>query len=292
MMAPRLARAFVRANVQSVLHGLSQPISVRYQLLPRLRSQDPDLELLRRLRVEGTFEPSPGYVFLALKLHDLKLRSLAAVCMHRFGRSTLAEVFARGEDPCEYAAAALMECAGADDFATLKQNKPDVHDTSLMVADALLKAAPLGLSQDRVCEFVSEQPGLEVAPRTTAALCYKRLVDDVYPELSKFLGDDTLAVMARITLTGRVRGCLPFSQARAAEFLDLADDAAKSALFAVLMAGYRVVAYADDTILVELAESAQVAEQAELVKGIAQQGTEEVLHGVPAFCRVELLAQW
>jgi hypothetical protein len=328
-----------------------------YELLPRLRSRGPDLDVLRRLGVQGVFEPAAGHVFLALRLRDLKLRSLAAVCRHRYGRSTLADVFDQGGDPCEHAAAALPT--------------PEDHERRLRAARALLSAAPLGLGKDRVCEIVREQPGLAEVTHAEAAGWYKRLVEQVFPELSAYLADDTLAVMAGnmgtttndldthldgyfrpvppppqlrkwfrdysnltgrtqqclqallehcaygsplladlqaglsdrglcralfgrtvVTLTGRVRARLPFGQTRAAGYLDLADDAVKAALFAVVRGGYRVAAYAEDTTLVELHESLDTAGRAEEARKLAREGAEEVLRGIPAVCEVEVLARW
>ena len=92
--------------------------------------------------------------------------------------------------------------------------------------------------------------------------------------------------------TGRVRGRLPFSQARAAEYLDLADDAAKSALFAVAAGGYAVAAYAGGTILVELPGTADFARAAERARELARLGAEEALGGVRAECNTELLTRW
>ena len=95
-----------------------------------------------------------------------------------------------------------------------------------------------------------------------------------------------------VTLTGRTRGRLPFSQARGAEYLDLADDAAKSALYSVVAAGYRVVAHTEDTILVELPDLDETAGQAEEVQRLAREGAEAVLAGIAANCTTEMLFRW
>ena len=56
------------------------------------------------------------------------------------------------------------------------------------------------------------------------------------------------------TLTGRVRGRVGFTQARNTPFQGLAADGAKLALWALIRAGYRVVAFIHDEIIVELPE--------------------------------------
>ena len=358
--------------VRSCIGDGSGCLHPTYEVLPRLQSRGPDLDMLRRLGGHGVFEPAPGHVFLALRLQDLKLRALAAVLRRSSGNSALAEAFARGEDPCVTAAAAL---AGLDPgaFADLAQQTPEDYERWLRAARALLSAVPLGLSLDRVCEVVSEQPGLDDARRAEVTDWYKRITGRVFGELDDYLRDDTLEVLAGnmgtttthvqssldcyfrlggspplpqlrkwfreygrlksrtkenlkallehcvcnptldafvrqgpsdhelylalfgrdlLTLSGRVRGRLPFGQARAAEHLDLADDAAKSALFAVVSTGYRVVAYAEETILIELPSDTDTAAQAEKVKSLAQGGVEAILAGVLARCEAEVLSRW
>ena len=290
--------------------------------------------MLQRLCVRDVFAPAPGHVFVALRFPNLKLCALAAVCRHRFNRSTLADVLARGDDPCVYAAAQLAD-RSASDFALLRQERPEEYERYVTAARSLLSIAPTGLSEDRVSEGVCAEPGLAEVGGARVAAWYRRLIGEVYPELGDYLRDDTLEVMSanlRVpvaglqhrlsvnfaptpplpqlrrwyqeyskltgrtkaclqallehltpyyhpefyrflqkvptdqelfivlftqdvrTLTGRVRGRLSFSQARGAEYLDLADDAIKLALFNVVeetskeTAACKVVACADDTI--------------------------------------------
>ncbi len=94
-----------------------------------------------------------------------------------------------------------------------------------------------------------------------------------------------------VTLTGRVRGRLPFGQARAAEYLDLADDAAKSALFSLADAGQVIVAFAGNTSLIEV-DPAEPDDVVEAVKGRVCRGADEVLGEVPSACEVEFLEAW
>src|SRR5262249_7251700 len=51
-----------------------------------------------------------------------------------------------------------------------------------------------------------------------------------------------------VTLTGRARGGMLFAEARQAEYLDLADDAVKAALFALAADRLNVVAFADNEV--------------------------------------------
>jgi hypothetical protein len=342
-----------------------------YEVLPRLRSRGPDLDVLRRLGVRDAFEPAPGHAFLALRLRDLKLRALAAVCRRRLGRSALADLFARGDDPVTYAAANLAGLPPGT-FADLARQDPAKYDRSLRAARALLGAAPTGFTVDRVYEIVRAEAGWDEVGRAEVVRWHRRLLAEVFPELTAYLGDDSLEVMAAsldtkldwlrsalklyfqpfpplpqlrkwyrgygalsdgrtkqclkallehqcfnqslnaalerggadldlyvplfcreaVTLTGRARGRLPFSQARGAECLDLADDAAKAALFAVVAAGSRVVAFAGDTLLAEVPAPADAADGAEEVAARARRGAEAVLGDIPAVCEAQRLTRW
>jgi hypothetical protein len=101
-----------------------------------------------------------------------------------------------------------------------------------------------------------------------------------------------LFVRRAATLAGRVRGGLSFAQARGAAYLDLADDAIKSAVFAVVAGGFRAVAVVGETALVELPEGPDVIAQVAQARHLAQQGAQAALPGVPAACAADLLTSW
>ncbi len=105
--------------------------------------------------------PDPGSVFLAVRLRDLKLRSLAAVCLNGHGgRSTLAAVFARGDDPYYYAAAAASRDVHSVLCRGSRTQAPLDHDRWLRIGRILLSTAPLGLSEDSIFAILKEEPCL------------------------------------------------------------------------------------------------------------------------------------
>jgi hypothetical protein len=363
-LAPAAAHACVAAGA-----GVVRP---SYELLPRLRSRRPDLDLVRRLGGRDIFAPTPGHVFVAVHLPDLPVRALAAVCRGLPGGSTLAKVFAGGGDPHPYAAAQLDALARQPGPDAARRRRTAGRDFPWEeVARTLLPAVPLGFSLERVCEFVREQPALAGAGLAEVAAWHRALLQDVFPELAGYLRDDTLAVLAgnlgttaadvlghlatyfkpvpplpqlrkwyrrhaRVTgrtkdclkalldhccldpalgaqlarglsdpdlfvalfgrdvttPTGRVRGRLRFSQARAAGYLDLADDAAKVALVALADAGFPVVASARGVVLLEEPSAPDVAGRAEQARDVARQGVAEVLGDVPALCEAEVVHRW
>ena len=53
----------------------------------------------RQGNVREMFIPRPGCVLLAIDYAALELRTLAAICLKKYGKSQLAEVINQGSDP-------------------------------------------------------------------------------------------------------------------------------------------------------------------------------------------------
>jgi hypothetical protein len=358
--APAVARAC----------AVSGPLRPGYEVLPRIRSREPDLGALRRLCGQGLFQPAPGHRFLVVELKDLELRSLAAVLRQRGGHSRLAESFLRGADLYADTAAALASLAPGD-FAALRTSDPPRHDRWLRVARALLTAAPMGLGVECVREVARAEFSLDDLGLNEARRLHARLLD-LFPELGGYLRDDTVEVLAgnlgvtpadlqgpilscalphgpsmadfrgwfrgdnrrlppdgreglrsllnvwnrndslrplvrgafdrtlyvalfgrRVTtLAGRVRGGMLFAEARQAEYLDLADDAAKSALFALAAGGFGVVAFAGNDIVAEVSVPEGLDARVARAETLARQAVATVLRFVPASCPARVLASW
>jgi hypothetical protein len=88
----------------------------RYELVPRLRSFGPNLEVYRSLGVP-VLRPRQGQVFLAGRVRDLRLRCYAAVGLRRGyfhrGRCRLAGYFLSQSDPVDKIAAGLYVAQAA-----------------------------------------------------------------------------------------------------------------------------------------------------------------------------------
>lgn len=96
------------------------------------------------------------------------------------------------------------------------------------------------------------------------------------------------------TLTGRIRGRVGYTAARNTPFQGLAADGAGLALFELVRAGFRVVAFVHDEVLIELpAKGGSVSASAvERVVEIMRRLMEGVLDGVPAACEYTLGRSW
>lgn len=88
----------------------AEPPAPRYELVPRLRSFGPNLEVYRRLGLQ-VLRPRRGHVFLAGRVRDLRLRCFAAVGLRRGyfhrERCRLAGHLLSQQDPVDEIAAGL-----------------------------------------------------------------------------------------------------------------------------------------------------------------------------------------
>ncbi len=122
--------------------------------------------------------------------------------------------------------------------------------------------------------------------------------DELGTALAQRLGSEQLAHRlfgdaAVATLTGRIRAAPTFPQARNTPFQGLASDGAKLALFELARAGYRVVAFLHDEVLVELPADADHDAEAKRVVRIMCENMRKVTGAVPIECgEPVLMTRW
>jgi DNA polymerase-1 len=68
------------------------------------------------------FIPSPGHFLLAVDYSFIELRTLATICLRRYGESRLAEVILAGKDPHEHTAALIMQNMPPEEFQGWKKD--------------------------------------------------------------------------------------------------------------------------------------------------------------------------
>jgi site-specific DNA-methyltransferase (adenine-specific)/site-specific DNA-methyltransferase (cytosine-N4-specific) len=123
------------------------------------------------------------------------------------------------------------------------------------------------------------------------------------PELEKALthreSSDALACRvcstSAVTLTGRLRGGLDYTQTCNTPFQGLAADGAALALFELVKQGYRVVAFIHDEVLVELPDEGGFVSEEKVreVEDIMRRQMESVLVGnIPVKCGAALSSCW
>lgn len=95
-----------------------------------------------------------------------------------------------------------------------------------------------------------------------------------------------------VTLTGRLRGRVGFSQSRNTPFQAIAADGAKLALWGLYRAGFRSVAFVHDEVLIELPRSANHAEEARRIDRILCDSMQQLTGSIPIACEYALSDRW
>jgi DNA polymerase I-like protein with 3'-5' exonuclease and polymerase domains len=94
------------------------------------------------------------------------------------------------------------------------------------------------------------------------------------------------------TSTGRIRGAVTFTAARNTPFSGLAADGAKLAMWQLLLAGYRVVAFVHDEFIIELPVNADHTQQAKHIEHICCQAMQQLVGDIPITCEYALAERW
>lgn len=95
-----------------------------------------------------------------------------------------------------------------------------------------------------------------------------------------------------VTLTGRLRGKVGFSQSRNTPFQAIAADGAKLALWGLYRAGFRSVAFVHDEVLIELPRSADHTEEAKRIDRILCESMQQLTGSIPIACEYALSDRW
>lgn len=95
-----------------------------------------------------------------------------------------------------------------------------------------------------------------------------------------------------VTITGRLRGKVGFSQSRNTPFQGIAADGAKIALWNLFRSGFRVVAFIHDEFLIELPVEVDHTEEAFRINRILCESMEQLSGSVPIACEYALSNRW
>lgn len=364
---------YQRANLLKFCHELKQPrIYPRYRVLVRTgrtSCSDPNLQQLPR---DGRFREMivapAGYQLLQVDYAALELRTLAAVCLQRYGRSRLAELFRDGVDPHKYTAALLLSMT-PEQFEQLPQADQKQHRQK---AKAVNFGVPGGLGAAALVAYAKQSYGVQLTFEEAQRL-RDRLTTKVYPELTAYLADQPwsdlvgnlqcTALQARqvfaqerqfrdafriiagelvtlkgspytpeliahvwvtlqqlnqnnqlrealqaqqpslelarrvfwgsaVTLTGRLRGHVGYTQRANSPFQALAADGNKAALFRLLCAGFQVCGFIHDEMLILLPDGADYDAAVARVQQILADAMQELTPGVPIATEFLLADRW
>jgi hypothetical protein len=244
----------------------------------------------------GLFRARPGHLLLTTDYTCCELRTLAAVTLHRYGQSHLADVLRRGADPHCHTAAMLLGVPTGEFSAW--RDSPDLerrraYARARQGAKAVSFGVAAGMGPDGLAEYARDSYGIDLTTADARRLRDK-LTKEIYPELVRYLAD-VQPNGAVATMTGRVRGRVGRCQALITPTQGLAADGAGLALFGLVKEGVRVVGHVHDEFLLELPdEGGYVSEEkVRRVEEILCREMEKVLvGGVPAACESALSLRW
>lgn len=335
----------------------------------------------------GLFVARHGHLLYTVDYSFIELRTLAATCVARYGKSTLADVIKSGRDPHTHTASIILGEAYEDVLARVKAEKHTggKYADARQSSKALNFGLPGGLGPNKLAAYAKANYGVDMSVED-AARFRGLMMTEVYPELTRYLADSSLrdicfslgvteravcrafdirggdpeklqratraaskvlrgdpfkadgtpykesfvdrtweacrrlaASTPRLgpwvrdelkreipsprlekaffggpafTLTGRVRGGCTYTQQRNTPFQGLAADGAKLALWRLLAAGFRILAFVHDEIIVELPKGGSEGAARE-VDSILNSAMEEVLgHGIPSAVEGRLGECW
>jgi hypothetical protein len=217
---PFLAKWLAVKNLSKLCQffaGLTEPcIRPRYRPLIRTGRTACSGPNLQQVPADGDFRnafiPSPGHLLLRIDYSAIELRTLAAVCLHRYGKSVLADVIKQGVDPHAYTAALILGLSPKE-FGRWK-NDDGIMERQLVngeqeivthaqmfkkmrqAAKAINFGVPGGLGASRLVDYARNTFGASMTLEE-AETFRDKLINEIYPELSQYLSEDEMAGLAR-----------------------------------------------------------------------------------------------
>ncbi|KNC46341.1 uncharacterized protein AMSG_02793 [Thecamonas trahens ATCC 50062] len=162
--------------------------------------------------------------------------------------------------------------------------KSNLLDIKSVVRGRPFRRDGLPYSQKFVANIWASLRKLNRNPKLTPLLADRQLgSDEVY---------DALFRQSVVTLTGRVRGCVNFTQARNTPFSGLAADGAKLALWDLFHSGYRIVGFVHDEIIVELPETSDLDRHVAEIRAIAEHAMAPLCADIPIQTAFTLSYRW
>jgi hypothetical protein len=194
---------FLASLTAEVLHGeyallkrtgrtaCSKP---RHAALPGLNVQQlPKLEAFRAL-----FVAERGHKLFVGDYAAAELRTLAAVCKARFGRSKLGDVIAQGLDPHAFTAATIQGLS-LEEFQQFQETDPQRYQEGRKRSKPINFGVPGGMGAQALMDYALANYGVTLTLEEAQTFRHQ-LITDVYPELNDtdgYLADASMATLAR-----------------------------------------------------------------------------------------------
>jgi hypothetical protein len=172
------SRLWTAASALKALDGMGRVgdgrLRPRYEVVPRIRSLDPNLERLRRLDPSLEFKAAPGHSLLVGRLPDLVLRCYAEIGERRNEPTLLKSLFQDEIEPHRFVAYSLHDLEmgrpqGAEmeewkEFDAIDREDPGRFARWKQLARALLRCAALGVGLSNVRAFLQADSTIDFKP--------------------------------------------------------------------------------------------------------------------------------
>lgn len=180
--------------------GYAEPLTQTSELHPRYNTllvtgraaaYNPNLmQMPRNKAFRQIFKARRDHKLITVDYSFIELRTLASVCESLFGRSVLAQVIREGRDPHTFTASMVT---GEEYDSLLKKVEADDKQAknARQAAKAVNFGVPGGLGAKKLAAYAKDSYGVSMSDDEANTL-RKKLIKEIYPELSSYLADTTV----------------------------------------------------------------------------------------------------
>jgi DNA polymerase I-like protein with 3'-5' exonuclease and polymerase domains len=227
--------------------------------------------------IREIFIPEEGKKFVDIDYSALELAGLAQVCITKFGYSKMGDLINEGKCLHYYTASNVY-----------RKPESEVTKDERQFAKIPNFAFPTNMSPST---FVSYCKGYNVPMTEEQGEQVKRAYAETYPEISQEFWNVPYGENSVMTLTGRLRANCSYTAYLNTQFQGLCADGAKLALYEVDKAGYKIVAFIHDQIMVEVADGLAL-DALDTVSKIMVESMQQVIPDVKISVEGEILERW
>lgn len=227
--------------------------------------------------IRELFVPEKGKRFVDIDYSALELAGLAQVCISEFGFSKMAELINEGKCLHYYTASNVY-----------RKPESEVTKDERQFSKIPNFAFPTNMSPNTFIQYCA---GYGVPMTLEQAEELKRAYAKTYPEISEHFWRVPNGVDRNVTLTGRVRANCTYTAYLNTKFQGLCADGAKLALYNVAKAGYKIVAFIHDQIMIE-SDIEDAEKDMDKVQQIMIESMKEVIPDVKISTEGQILERW
>jgi len=286
--------------------GVLVPIHARFESIVETgrTSSRPNLQNLPVYgKMRECFVPREGHVFASADYDGFELRTMAQVCVKRFGASRLAEALNAGADPHLVVASQILKLPFAETKSRYLKGDDEIY-RARQTGKVANFGFPGGLGAKKLSVWAKKSYNVDLTEEQARGLKDHWL--EAWPEFNAFFARiseicETETPQIVQLISGRFRGDVTFTEACNSEFQGLASDAAKCAGFLISKACYvesesplygsRIVNFVHDEFILETPVLG-ASKAAEELARLMVVGASRFLPDVPPKATPLLMCRW